>query len=78
MGMSGDFHSYQDPRLQPPDEPELGDEECDVEGCLSVALLDQELCDEHMREHAEEERAERAIEQRWAEAYGNNTGEQYE
>jgi hypothetical protein len=47
--------------MTPPDQPDLGDEECSVDGCPWTVLLEQELCEEHDRERAEEDRAERAI-----------------
>jgi hypothetical protein len=47
--------------MTPPDEPDLGDELCNVTGCMSFVVLDHEMCDEHLKEQAEEDRAERVI-----------------
>jgi len=54
-------NSYQDPSMTPPDQPDLGDEECDVKGCPWMVLLDEDMCEEHMRERAEEDKAERKL-----------------
>ena len=53
--------SYQSPSMTPPDVPDLGDDECSVDDCPYMVILDHELCDEHLKEQAEDDRAERAI-----------------
>jgi len=49
--------------MTPPDEPDLGDEDCSVDGCPWVVLLDEELCPEHMEQAAEDEIAERKLDE---------------
>lgn len=55
-------HSYQSPSMTPPDEPEVGDEECEIDDCPYMALLERELCQAHTQEQAEDEEADRRIE----------------
>ena len=55
--------SYQSPSMTPPDEPDLGDRECAVTDCRELEVEEYELCDEHLRERADEDRAERMIDQ---------------
>ena len=54
-------NSYQSPSMTPPDEPDISDVPCTVDRCQWMAIIDHELCDEHLKEQAEEDRAERAI-----------------
>ena len=55
--------SYQSPSMTPPDEPDISDEPCDVRDCPYMAVMDYDLCVEHMKEDGEEVRAERMIDQ---------------
>ncbi len=54
-------NSYQDPSMTPPDNPDLGDDECSIDGCVYLVLLDRDLCEEHTIEQAKEDEAERQI-----------------
>jgi len=56
-------NSYQDPSMTPPDQPDLGDEECSVDGCPWMEIIDTELCEEHLRERGDEDRADRMRDQ---------------
>jgi len=57
--------------MTPPDEPDIGDEVCQVTGCTEFEVLDTELCPEHLQERAEDEQAERQIDRM------NDNGYQY-
>lgn len=73
MGMTEDFHSYQDPRLQPPEDPEpLVDDNdepyaCEEGDCLEDAVGrygDLCGCVDHLKDWRDYDRAEVAFESR--------------
>jgi len=47
--------------MTPPDEPDYGERICAVTGCQEQEVEEYELCEEHLKERADEDRAERAI-----------------
>ena len=54
-------NSYQSPSMTPPDEPDYGDRPCAVTGCQEQEVEEYELCEQHLKERADEDRADRMI-----------------
>ena len=54
-------YSYQSPSMTPPDVPDYGDRPCAVTRCTEPEIEEYELCEEHLKERADEDRADRMI-----------------